>query len=55
MKHAILTDNGNTYATVYKEAGLLCIALPKYPGMKFVLDAQVIPQLLNILKELQDE
>ena len=55
MKHVVLAPKGETYLTVYQDKELLKMVLPKYPGYSLNLDAKAIPQLINILKDIQRE
>ena len=50
----IVTPSGDVYAIVYLEKGMLCICPARY-DFKFsvMIDQKAIPQLINILQELQ--
>jgi len=54
MRHSITTPGGTIYATVWKEDGLLKIAMPRYPDVTILMDEKAIPQLRSILETLDE-
>ena len=55
-KATIYQDNGKTYAELWREDGLLKMAIfARMPGVVIHLDERVIPQLIDALQGLQDK
>jgi len=54
MKHVVLTPKGNTYLIVYALDGKICMKPNKSPYALF-LDTKAIPQLINILQDIEKE
>ena len=55
-KATIYQDNGKTYAELWREGGLLKMAIfARMPGVVIHLDERVIPQLIDALQGLQDK
>lgn len=54
-KATIYQDNGKTYAELWREDGLLKMAIfARMPGVVIHLDERAIPQLIEALQGLQD-
>ena len=54
-KATIYQDNGKTYAEIWRESGLLKMAIfARMPGVVIHMDERVIPQLIEALQGLQD-
>ena len=54
-KATIYQDNGKTYAELWREGGLLKMAIfARMPGVVIHLDERVIPQLIEALQGLQN-
>ena len=54
-KAMIYQDNGKTYAEIWREDGLLKMAIfARMPGVVIHLDERVIPQLIEALQGLKD-
>jgi hypothetical protein len=52
----IYQDNGETYAELWREGGLLKMAIfARMPGVVIHLDERVIPQLIEALRGIQDD
>ena len=55
-KAMIYQDNGKTYAEIWREGGLLKMAIfARMPGVVIHMDERVIPQLIEALQGLQDK
>ena len=55
-KATIYQDNGKTYAELWREGGLLKMAIfARMPGVVIHMDERVIPQLIEALQGLQDK
>ena len=55
-KATIYQDNGKTYAEIWREGGLLKMAIfARMPGVVIHMDERVIPQLIEALQGLQDK
>jgi len=55
-KAMIYQDNGKTYAEIWREDGLLKMAIfARMPGVVIHMDERVIPQLIEALQGLQDK
>jgi hypothetical protein len=56
MKHEIKKPNGEVYAEVWREDGRLRLTLMQYaPGIQIQMDEKVIPQLIKVLKLIEQE
>lgn len=54
-KATIYQDNGKTYAEIWREDGLLKMAIfARMPGVVIDMDERAIPQLIEALQGLQD-
>ena len=51
----ITRPSGSVYADVYIKDEWLCIACANLNGVVFQLDKKTIPQLIEILRKLQEE
>ena len=56
MKHEITKPNGEVYAEVWQEGGMLRLVLMQYaPDIQIHMDKKIIPQLIEALKLIEQE